>query len=92
MTPRFSIPAVLGLLLVAQSMTAQEQPEATPEAATADARAAGDAGSLISLLEFLGEFTTEDGEWVDPELLLETETGSDASSDQTENCSDPQCE
>jgi hypothetical protein len=93
MTPRFSIPAALGLLLLAQTMNAQEQPEATPDAPSADARVAGEEGGLVSLLEFLGEFTTEDGEWVDPELLVETETeDAESSADPTENCSDPQCE
>jgi hypothetical protein len=92
MTPRFSIPAALGWLLLAQTLAAQEQPEA-PDAPSADARVASDAGSLVLLLEFIGEFTTEDGEWVDPELLVDAETeDAESSAGQTENCSDPQCE
>ena len=28
---------------------------------------------LLELLEFIGEFTTEDGEWMDPAVLLEVD-------------------
>ena len=93
MTPRFSIPGALGLVFLAQSLAAQDQPEATAGATAADARVTSEASSLVSLLEFIGEFTTEDGEWLDPELLEQAESdGAEPSADQTENCSDPQCE
>jgi hypothetical protein len=104
MTPRSSIQGAFGLLLLAQTLTVQAQP------ATADEEAARpppdtESAGLVSLLEFLGEFTTEDGEWVDPEILLETEvTGSgrrrelgagnadDESANPVERCLDARCE
>jgi hypothetical protein len=59
---------------------------------------------LLELLEFIGEFTTEDGEWVDPVLLLEAGAladgtpvlgargAGDEQAVQVENCIAPRCE
>jgi uncharacterized protein HemY len=70
MSPRFSIQTGLGLLLLAHAMMAQGQQ--ADRAAVDAAVNMGNAGPvLLELLEFIGEFTTEDGEWVDPSALLE---------------------
>jgi len=70
MTPRSSIVGACGLLLLAHVTLAQAQED---DAATSTTDAAADTGDLVSLIEFLGEFTTQEGEWLDPQLLLETE-------------------
>jgi hypothetical protein len=75
MTRRFSRQRVLGLLLLAPALAVQAQRAPDTEAtASADARGSEDSQDRrvsLQLLEFLGEFTTEDGDWVDPELLME---------------------
>jgi len=72
MAARFSVRRAFGLLLLAHGVIAQAQPASeTGNAARRPATVEPD--SLVSLLEFIGEFTTEDGEWVDTEILLETE-------------------
>lgn len=78
MTPRFSIQAGLGLLLLAHAAVAPAQAEPAGDgAAVAASRQPAEAGTevagpvLLELLEFIGEFSGEDGEWVDPSVLLE---------------------
>jgi hypothetical protein len=112
MTPPFSIHGALGLLLLAQTMAATAQPATTSDAAvdSANGRANGQVAGpvLLEMFEFIGEFTTEDGEWIDPALLLEAnddlaeETqsgaglgvtrGAEEESVSDENCSSPRCE
>lgn len=102
MTPRSSILPVLGLLVLAYTPVSQAQ---TAAEAAARIPAAGAEDELVSLLEFLGEFTTQDGEWVDPELLEGEEgtpdrrvtsrpdvprTGEPNEAD--ERCEEPRCE
>jgi hypothetical protein len=72
MTPRFSLQRALGLLLLLQAFAAQAQPAADP-GESVESGDGGDGSSRLSLqlFEFLGEFTTEEGDWVDPALLME---------------------
>ncbi len=114
MTLRFSIQSALGLMLLAHAVGVQAQPATVSEDAVANPD--GPTGAteevagpvLLELLEFSGEFTTEDGEWVDPTLLLEAddeglagaardgtrELGApqDEQAAPIENCISPQCE
>jgi hypothetical protein len=73
MTPRFSRQLALVLLAPALAAQAGPAPDAADSTATAETRGAGDSVTRASLqlFEFLGEFTTEDGEWVDPAILME---------------------
>jgi hypothetical protein len=82
MTRRFSRQGALGLVLLAPFLEMQAQPVSAAQAQPADTRDAtasveahgsGDSAGRVSLqlFEFLGEFTTEDGEWVDPAILME---------------------
>jgi hypothetical protein len=75
MTRRFSRQGALGLVLLAPALAAQAQPAPDTRDATAsvEAHGSGDAAGRVSLqlFEFLGEFTTADGEWVDPAILME---------------------
>jgi hypothetical protein len=83
MTPRFRIQGGLGLMLLAYALAihAQEQPvdEADGTAGETTVETGGETAgetagpALLELLEFIGEFTTEDGAWVDPAVLLEVE-------------------
>ena len=41
--------------------------------------------SFISLLEFIGEFTTVDGEWIDPEIIEESTLLADEEIPDTDN-------
>ncbi len=66
MTPRFRIQGSLWLMLLAYALAIHAQEQAIDETA---------APALLELLEFIGEFTTEDGEWVDPAVLLEADDG-----------------
>ncbi len=74
MTLRFSIQSVLGLVLLAQAMGLQAQ----PAPASGNSSAPADSPTMLELFEFLGEFTTEEGEWVDPALLLEADADEQA--------------
>jgi hypothetical protein len=111
MTPRFSREGMLGLMLLALARVAHAQPSADPGAPAADASEHGatDIGAPVSLqlFEFLGEFTTEDGAWVDPTLLMEADIvdsartalgregqdvrGQDANDEPVDNCLEPRC-
>lgn len=110
MTPRFSARGALGLLLLLQAMVTQaQQQEPAVEGGETAARGPETAGVRLSLqfFEFLGEFTTEDGEWVDPAVLMEsdivvsagTATGHDAQERDgqgqieatADNCLEPRC-
>jgi hypothetical protein len=75
MTHRSSIQGALGLLLLVQTMATQAQPATASDTSvhSTSGRAKGEAAGpvLLEMFEFIGEFTTEDGEWVDPTLLLE---------------------
>lgn len=104
-----SIGRAVGFALLAQALAAQA---AQPEEATDDGgvaarrQATGDSTGRASLqlFEFLGEFTTEDGEWVDPEVLLEadlvsprqgemgTRGGDGEATVPDESCRDAHCE
>ena len=104
MTPRSSARHAIGLLLLAQALgVVAQQPEASDEIGVSPFDAESE--NLVSLLEFIGEFSTDDGEWVDPDILLETEIpglgrsaepgaadGDDASVDPNERCADSRCE
>jgi hypothetical protein len=75
MTRRFSRQRALGLVLLAPALAAQAQPapEARDATASTEAHGSGESTGPVSLqlFEFLGEFSTEDGEWVDPLILME---------------------
>ena len=75
MTRKFSRQGALGLVLLAPVLAAQAQqaPDTGDATTSAEAHGSRDTAGRVSLqlFEFLGEFTTEDGEWVDPELLME---------------------
>lgn len=73
MTPRFRIQGSLGLVLLAYSLAIHAQEQSVDETGAVAGETAGPV--LLELLEFIGEFTTEDGEWVDPTVLLEVEDG-----------------
>jgi hypothetical protein len=48
-----------------------------------------DAPSL-ELLEYLGEYQTQEGQWIDPMSFLETDTDNDANTYKTENGAEDQ--
>ena len=93
MAPRFSLILLLAGLLGQQA--AGQEPAPAGEASPADG-GAGDGGEtrhgdegLFALLEFLGEFETEDGVWIDPADLMAMEgldrrTGRQGSEDDDE--------
>jgi hypothetical protein len=70
MTLRSSLRASLGLVLLAHAV--QAQPVGGQEANASEVSRAGSNAvgpTSLELLEFIGEFTTEEGDWVDPALL-----------------------
>ena len=72
MTPRFSRQGALGLLLLLQALFAHAQSAAGASGSTEGSGTGDDSGRIsLQLFEFLGEFTTEDGEWLDPAILLD---------------------
>jgi len=71
MTHRFSRQGALGLVLLAPALAAQAQPAPDTAGTTHSVEAHGSGDSTLQLFEFLGEFTTEDGEWLDPVILME---------------------
>jgi hypothetical protein len=75
MTPRFSLQDALGLLLLLPALAAQAQPAADAAEPVESGHGPGDGSGRVALqlFEFLGEFTTEEGDWVDPALLMESD-------------------
>ena len=87
MTPRFKIVLWAIILASVRAYSQQpDASTATTAGVVADGAKDGTAGvdrvggagdvggvgnNLMGLLEFLGEFETEDGQWVDPEQLLQ---------------------
>lgn len=77
MAPRYSVIVLLAALLGQQAAGQDAAPadEASPaegEAGDGGEYPHGDEG-LFALLEFLGEFETEDGVWIDPADLMAME-------------------
>jgi hypothetical protein len=107
MIPRLSVQRTLGVLLLAQALAVDAQPAPdTGNATAADEQDTTEGQVSLQLLEFLGEFTTEDGEWVDPAILMEGNVagsaraererrrreGAQDNSERGDDCVEPRCE